>query len=154
MTTFPDYPVKGESFTEELDEMYVTWTYNDSPQDQWTQVRVMKDDVVFTDQVIERGSGVAQTTINPGVSCHSIRIRSRTSMRSRALSPKELGSSTVARYLRTMFLLRTSSGCQTRKICGRRSSAKRSLFASMRWVTRTSRPRIVLCWALLRLATS
>ena len=63
MTTFPDYPVKGESFTEELDEMYVTWTYNDSPS-QWTQVRVMKDDVVFTDQVIERGSGVAQTTIN------------------------------------------------------------------------------------------
>ena len=63
MTTFPDYPVKGESFTEELDDMYITWTYNDSPSE-WRQTIVYKTDVVFTDQVIDRQSGVAQSTVN------------------------------------------------------------------------------------------
>ena len=40
MTTFPDYPANGESFTEELPDMYVTWTYNNTASSQWTQQRV------------------------------------------------------------------------------------------------------------------
>ena len=64
MTTFPDYPANGESFTEELPDMYVTWTYDNTVSSQWTQKRVMKTDVVFTDQVVDRSSGIPQSTVN------------------------------------------------------------------------------------------
>ena len=64
MTTFPDYPVNGESFTEELPDMYVTWTYDNTVSSQWTQQRVMKTDVVFTDQVVDRSTLVTQDKVN------------------------------------------------------------------------------------------
>ena len=66
MTTFPDYPVKGETVVEESDGAYVVWTYNDSPSE-WTAQKFYSsgdETFTYTDRVIDRDDSTTQQQIN------------------------------------------------------------------------------------------
>ena len=100
---------------------------------------------IYTDQVKERGTDLTQAQINvTSAASHSAVAQNVDQIQ--GTKSKELGSSTVARFLMMRCLPRTSFGCRMRTINGRRTSARQPSFVSMRWVTRPiATPRIVLC---------
>ena len=67
MTHFPDHPHDGEQVVESRGDGAVRiWTYNQA-KNEWTYedyTTAPEGTTVFTDQVIDRGSGIPQTTIN------------------------------------------------------------------------------------------